>query len=339
MYYMVTTRSLLPTLLLTMAINMYDQEILHDLSHLQFDFFRAVREGPEATVDFAIRFASLEEVFLEQDKDSDEKDYETRLANAHEAAFTISTVASSLHEMSEFADQLTTELSSNIEHLFTTLSLDNSRTDELRCHKVSNFEDTELILTNSTSTQSSSSNASKGNIDEHSPYQLTSCQWLLDNIHNPYPPAATKLKIARDSGVSHKLVSEWFSQSRRRIGWTSFLKKRFNGNRQLCVDSAQRVLVDGIGPSSYEKRIIDDLISIKRKAERLYRGRAGCSDLAKKLERTHPAVTLESKNLKSRKRQRVLDDDTEPCHERPDASGCHTTSVQRPLKRRKYVLL
>lgn len=68
-------------------------------------------------------------------------------------------------------------------------------------------------------------------------------QWLLDNLHNPYPPGAVRRTMEGSLELGSRTVNEWFAKARQRIGWTRLLRDRFNGCRSAATDAAFRAFV------------------------------------------------------------------------------------------------
>ncbi|KAK0208799.1 C-terminal domain of homeodomain 1-domain-containing protein [Desarmillaria ectypa] len=62
-------------------------------------------------------------------------------------------------------------------------------------------------------------------------------RWLSDNLHNPYPNREVRNKICRETNTSRKDLDNWFTNARRRMGWTSLLK-HFDGDRDRMVEAA-----------------------------------------------------------------------------------------------------
>ncbi|KAG6840906.1 hypothetical protein C0991_003248 [Blastosporella zonata] len=62
--------------------------------------------------------------------------------------------------------------------------------------------------------------------------------WLLTNLHNPYPSKATLTKIARKAKSDVKSVEAWFIDARGRIGWTTLRKTHFRNKQADIVDAA-----------------------------------------------------------------------------------------------------
>lgn len=109
-------------------------------------------------------------------------------------------------------------------------------------------------------------------------------RWLTGHLDNPYPSLSAKKALCRRSGLSMKTTNEWFSHVRRRIGWTSILKRHFKGDRQLTVDCANRILVERSGPMYYSDDICQDIENMRVAAERLYAKKYRQSSLSKNLD-------------------------------------------------------
>ncbi|KAK0465619.1 C-terminal domain of homeodomain 1-domain-containing protein [Desarmillaria tabescens] len=62
-------------------------------------------------------------------------------------------------------------------------------------------------------------------------------RWLSENLHNPYPTREVRNKICRETSTSRKDLDNWFTNARRRMGWTSLLK-HFDGDRDRMVEAA-----------------------------------------------------------------------------------------------------
>lgn len=108
-------------------------------------------------------------------------------------------------------------------------------------------------------------------------------KWVLHNLHNPYPSLATKKSLAKESDISVKLLSDWLSNIRRRIGWNAFSNQYFKGDRALTIDCAQRILLEDVHALPYSQKIMHDFLRVKEAAERLYDGKVAQSELAMKL--------------------------------------------------------
>lgn len=288
-----------------------DEQLLHDLSSLQRDFFDAISEDPEAADSFACRFAHLGEMTVKRTQSLSQADAGSLLGPALAAAMTISAVASSLHDVTKFADELTTELHTDLVGLFDDLSLnDEAKPKDNKATLVSPSATGSKIVSPFASPERGLE-CDKYLTEPDAaplPHQARVYRWLRKNLHNPYPTAETKRRIAEKFSVSPKVVSGWFSQARRRMGWNTILKGRFRGNRQLCVDYANRVFIDGSGPSNCDDEIINDFFSMKSKLEQL-QDRAGYNSIVKQWSDSVYVPTTCNDSPTTKKRRRVLDED------------------------------
>lgn len=318
-----------------------DDQSFDGFSSLQDEFFIAISEGTEATCNFATRFAQLEELTFKRSQILPLSSGDSKFAAVYSAASTISTVTSGLFEVTKLADDLTTKLHSDIADLLEGLSLtDANPKDDL---------DSILISSNSESSSAprrvSSNPIRSGSratcldtpIVDPPCYQDISHRWLCDNLHNPYPSASTKRSIAELSGVSSKVVGEWFSQARRRIGWTTILKNRFGGNRQLCIDCAHIIFIEGSGCSFYSRGVIQDFHRMKLKSERINKNRLGLGDIVKETAQVQLIAAVDSGPRTANKRRSTsIDEHHQESREISESEDC---SIKRPVKRMRCALI
>ncbi|KAL5494909.1 hypothetical protein ACEPAI_371 [Sanghuangporus weigelae] len=129
-------------------------------------------------------------------------------------------------------------------------------------------------------------------------------RWLIEHLHNPFPPAAVKKELAKSLNMTPKSLDDWFSNARRKIGWIAFSKRHFQGNRSLTLDCTHRVWMEGKG-QMYNEEVLRELEEVKATAQRLY----GSSDKANGSETSCFAKEIESLEMetavisKSRKRR------------------------------------
>ncbi|KAG7452342.1 mating-type protein [Guyanagaster necrorhizus] len=71
--------------------------------------------------------------------------------------------------------------------------------------------------------------------------------WLSENLHNPYPAREVRNKICRETNTPRKDLDNWFTNARRRIGWTSLLK-HFGGDRDRMIEAATTYFRDRTEP-------------------------------------------------------------------------------------------
>nr|AGS09220.1 a1 homeodomain mating type protein [Heterobasidion occidentale] len=62
--------------------------------------------------------------------------------------------------------------------------------------------------------------------------------WLLDNLHNPYPSPDVKSQLAQAHGLSSKAIGAWFKQVRQEIGWSTLSSEIFSGSRSKTTRAA-----------------------------------------------------------------------------------------------------
>ncbi|KAF5385402.1 hypothetical protein D9615_001304 [Tricholomella constricta] len=118
----------------------------------------------------------------------------------------------------------------------------------------------------------------------HPSYIEPAYQWLLNNLHNPYPSRAIRIDIAREVGSDAKCIDSWFIDVRKRIGWNALRRQYFSNKRVDIVDAAMRFFVQ-----EDERRPLDPLVEsefagIKKSAKDLYADRFERSTLATKLD-------------------------------------------------------
>ena len=113
--------------------------------------------------------------------------------------------------------------------------------------------------------------ASAPNAECSSPSFLAAAyQWLLDNLHNPYPTTEVKARIAATSSCQVSSINSWFINARRRIGWTTLCRKRFSNCRADMIDAAYRALVEEDPHRMLSPELSHSFVAVKVAAEALY---------------------------------------------------------------------
>nr|AGS09154.1 a1 homeodomain mating type protein [Heterobasidion irregulare] len=72
----------------------------------------------------------------------------------------------------------------------------------------------------------------------HSSSYALAYDWLLDNLHNPYPSPDVKSQLAQAHGLSSKAIGTWFKQVRQEIGWSTLSGEIFSGSRSKTTRAA-----------------------------------------------------------------------------------------------------
>nr|AGS09350.1 a1 homeodomain mating type protein [Heterobasidion abietinum] len=62
--------------------------------------------------------------------------------------------------------------------------------------------------------------------------------WLLDNLHNPYPSPDVKSQLAQAHGLSSKAIGAWFKQVRQEIGWSTLSGEIYSSSRSKTTRAA-----------------------------------------------------------------------------------------------------
>lgn len=142
--------------------------------------------------------------------------------------------------------------------------------------KTQMHEDMELILLDVDSShfrsgdRTLSSHVSSPHSTSDSSFIPLAYDWLLANLHNPYPPPDLKKTLVQRSGCTASSLNAWFVGVRRRIGWTDICREYFNNRRTDTVDAAYRALVKEDPNRRVNPELIQLFVAMKVKAEGLY---------------------------------------------------------------------
>ena len=208
------------------------------------DFLSATQLGVQALTDFADRWQTLqsdwESCFNETDDDTQ------RLANG--VAAKIETLAGDFFTFESRTLSLEDGLLNSIEDALASLSLEDP-------------VDPPINL------------PSEGSSGVPGPPQsrhsaVSPSEWLLHNLHNPYPLPHLQFSAGHTAGSKH--MKDWFSKARQRIGWTRLLRDRFAGCRTLATDAAFRALVRDDPENPLDGDLKTAFLAIRFHAELVY---------------------------------------------------------------------
>ena len=101
-------------------------------------------------------------------------------------------------------------------------------------------------------------------------YVKPAYRWLMENLHNPYPPKHVKAKLSKESGCNVKDIDNWFINVRRRIGWNGVRRIHFANKRQEILSAAARFFGKTDGSQYLESHLEMEFASIQNLAETLY---------------------------------------------------------------------
>ena len=102
------------------------------------------------------------------------------------------------------------------------------------------------------------------------PSVVSPTQWLLDNLHSPYPPGIVKRAMEESPELGSRTVNEWFTRARQRIGWTRLLRDRFSGCRSAATDAAFRAFVRDDPRSPLDAELYAAFMAVKAHANLVY---------------------------------------------------------------------
>lgn len=101
-------------------------------------------------------------------------------------------------------------------------------------------------------------------------YVAEAFSWLLNNLHDPYPPSSLKRMWARKADLTTRGMDDWFKSIRKEIGWVALTKEHFNGSRSLTINAATSVLLDNGGNAEVSFEVQAELLAIKARLEGLF---------------------------------------------------------------------
>ena len=128
-----------------------------------------------------------------------------------------------------------------------------------------------------------------------SPYIQPAYEWLLRNLHDPYPSGRIRNGLADQSGCHRKDIDGWFTDARKRMGWNALRKSRFSNKRNDIVDAATRFFIKGDPKQPLDPAVELEFVAIESRAKDLYSEKFLESALATKLDTAVKDMTLEMK--------------------------------------------
>jgi hypothetical protein len=227
------------------------------------DFFYAVDVDQRLLEDFAERWQTL---WSEWESCLHQADRGTQLLVDGVVA-RVEELAADLHAFESRSRSLGDDLFNGLEDVFASLTLEDSVASQ---------------------TDSESDEPTKTPI-------ISPSQWLLRNLHNPYPLPHTRFSTNQAMGSKH--MKDWFAKARQRIGWTRLLRDRFAGCRSLAVDAAFRAFVRDDPHNPLDADLKTAFLAIKSHAELVYGGQDVTSSSSPKRSRSispTPSLTFSS---------------------------------------------
>lgn len=239
-----------------MATNISTQ-LKNELLSAEISFISSIQSDQNAVANFSVFWDNLN-MRIEEAATSQLLDDET-CAAAQSVAAQISALAESFLEIRLAEDDILTRHNHEIDEILLDAQ-DVSEVDDSRLAvpPVPRSITSQISRSRTHSTPTAGSNRQSKALSG----------WLLKHVHNPYPSQNRKLQLARSVDVSMKAVNNWFSTTRRQIGWTAFCKRHFKGNRQLAVDCAHQILNQDA--TSFSSDVVWELLEVKSRAEKIF---------------------------------------------------------------------
>lgn len=279
--------------------------------HAEQDFLLAAQSDDQLLADFAECWQTLQSDWedLRPKADSNTRQLVDTVAKR------IEELAGDLYLVKSRTISLEDDLLSGLEEVFTSLSL----------------EDRVVIPTESVSETTIPGQSPSPVHDPISP-----SQWLLGNLHNPYPLPHIQF-MERTAGS--KYVKDWFAKARQRIGWTRLLRDRFAGCRSLAINAAFRAFVRDDPHNPLEADLKTAFLAIKSHAELVY-GDERMTSSPKRPRSISPTPSLTfSSTSEDSDDERSLTPPSKSPPGRPSkrASPDYPDSSSPTLKRRRFV--
>ncbi|EGO31057.1 A mating type protein [Serpula lacrymans var. lacrymans S7.9] len=247
------------------------------LLQVEDDFLSAIEDGPQAVEKFDREWSSLC-ADVEQAIHLRTASSETiELASALSARMAV--LVESFVDLQNASDEATANLTKQWDHIFLASDDNRSLSTSLTAHlhiqhheslaHKSHFPHPHVELCDSPGLP---------------PFIAPAYKWLLKNLHDPYPSKEVKQSISHSSGTPTDNVSAWFTNIRRRMGWTALSRTYFHNCRADTLDAAYRVFVQEDPKRQLDPQITHAFMVVKVTAEGLYSAKFKRSALAGQLD-------------------------------------------------------
>ena len=197
---------------------------------------------------------------------------------------------SCLHEADHTTQQLVDGVAARIERLAEDLSMVRSHSMSLEEDLLHSLEEVFASLTLEDVVDCAGPASTEVSSFVGSRCADLPAEWLLRNLHNPYPPPHTRFSPDPTAGSKH--MKDWFSKARQRIGWTRLLRDRFAGCRSLAIDAAFRAFVRDDPNNPLDPDLKTAFTAIKSHAELVYGDEDVTSPSPKRLRSISPTPSL-----------------------------------------------
>ena len=200
---------------------------------------------------------------------------------------------SSLHFADEATQQFVGEIAARVGELTGDFCAFRSQRLSLEGDLLGSIEDLFSSLTLDDQTAGGSApDVWKPSQHSSSDCDTSASQWLLRNLHNPYPLPHVSFTSNQSAGSKH--MKDWFTKARQRIGWTRLLRDRFARRRSLAIDAAFRAFVRDDPDNPLDADIKTAFLAIKSHAELVYGNENITSPPQKRTRSISPTPSLTS---------------------------------------------
>ena len=259
---------------------MRDVDLSQRLQFAESDFLTALESGTKMLSPYHQTWSTLPDI-LHSASGAGTVGQET-LSLAHSVASRIVNLANCFLDISRGEESYTTSLQSDCDALLHQMATLDLNVQPKSVHSNDG---------NGSCFSRTSSRTFNSNVESSSPPFIASAhQWLMDNLHNPYPTVKVKNQIAAASSCQVSSVNSWFVNARRRIGWTRHCRERFSNCRADMIDAAYRALVEEDPQRILSPELSHLFVEMKVVAEGLYSStftKSAFVDLGTMIKDTH----------------------------------------------------
>ena len=303
------------------------EDSLHSkLLQMEEHLLTSIARGPESVQEFERSWSAVQ-AMVESSFKGGLIDEET-LVLAQQVVSRVEVIAQVFLDHHEESDNLAKSLQQDLEGILADLTLDDVFFGQLHCH----FDMTLLNQILDDKPQNSRRSMSVTTLPTRPPYLEIAYQWLLANMHNPYPSKATKTSIAVESGGSIKDVESWFRGVRKRIGWSALKAKHFSNKRSQIVEAATLFFKPSLPTTSQPQVHNLSFMTMMNCVKELY------PELSKAavFDRIHGSENLASeKHKRKRQPKAVRTEHAAQLYPSPVASPVQRPTQHQPHKRRR----
>lgn len=223
------------------------------------------------------------------------------IALAHTVASRVAILATGFYDIQVVTETLTTSFTEELNQIFSRLDI-----SVFPGAPSSSNDDSDHALPVDRLSSASSMTSAPNNF-RYPPYIKPSYNWLLANLHNPYPSSKVREVISCETHCPRKDIDGWFIDARKRIGWNLLRKTHFSNKRTDIVDAATSFFVKADDKRPLDSNLEVAFAQIQQHAIDLYSEKFSESTLAVKLDVAvrdmTPAMKAQAQAEGSRRRQ------------------------------------